>query len=108
MDTQSTRRGFIAAAAALAPAMALAAPAMAIPASDPGTRFVAAEAAFNAGTISEDAYDAALDALIAWVPTTPRDFTRKVICLFGDGGLPNRDTINTLVAQGAQLVGAPA
>jgi hypothetical protein len=94
--------------AALVSAAAIAGPALAISVSDPGTRFLAAQAAFNAGTIGEDSYDAAYEAMLAWEPRTPIELTRKVVCLFGDGGSPEQSLINTLVAQGARLVGAIA
>lgn len=100
------RRTFIT-GLALAPAIA-AAPAMAmvsIPSPDPVTAYWAAWHGYNGDTVSEEAFSQATDDLDFWEPSTPRDFIRKFVAMFEDGGLPSADRLNLLIAQGKRFGG---
>lgn len=70
---------------------------------DPGTVFLAVQAAFNAGEVPEADFDAAYEKVAVWQPATPLEFTRKALCLLGDGKLPERDIIDRLMEQAARL-----
>ena len=101
------RRNFIT-GLALAPIIA-AAPAMAMtatPSSDPVTAYWAAWHGINDGTVSEDAFARAMDALDYWEPVTQRDFIRKVVTMFHDcHAPPPDDRIALMIAQGKRFVG---
>ena len=101
------RRNFIA-GLALTPIIA-AAPAMAMtatPSPDPVTAYWAAWHGINDGTVSEDAFARAMDALDYWEPVTQRDFIRKVVTMFHDlDASPPNDRIALMIAQGKRFVG---
>ena len=101
------RRNFIT-GLALAPIIA-AAPAMAMtatPSPDPVTAYWAAWHGINDGTVSEDAFARAMDALDYWEPVTQRDFIRKVVTMFYDcHAPPPDDRIALMIAQGKRFVG---
>lgn len=73
---------------------------------DPISAYNAAFTAFNDGDpTSEDAYIDALQRMDDYTPTTDRDFVRKFIAMWKDGGYPNQDRIDDMLANGILLVG---
>lgn len=100
------RRAFIT-GLALAPIIAVS-PAMAmtaIPSPDPVAGYWLAWHGINDGTVSEDAFAQAMDALDYWEPTTQRDFIRKVVTMFHDlDAPPPDDRVALMLAQGNRLV----
>jgi hypothetical protein len=50
-----------------------------------------------------DAYIAALDDVVAADVKTPRDFLRKFVALYSDGGLPRKESSDRMVANAKRL-----
>ncbi len=73
---------------------------------DPAALYLATNKAFNARLIDEAKYLAAWQDMAEWKPTTLEGFARKTLALFGDGGLPERRWVDSLIADGARLVEA--
>lgn len=99
----SSRRSFLA-AAALAP-VAISVPALAR-SPDPVDRYYAATDAYNGGAagMTDDDYTQAVDDLDAWEPPTQRDFLRKFIAQYEDGGAPREEYRMLLVRQAKRLL----
>ena len=73
---------------------------------DPAALYLAARDAFAAGLIDDDAHIGAWQAMAEWRPTTLEGFARKALAMFGDGGLPEKPWVDSLMADGARLVAA--
>lgn len=73
--------------------------------SDPVAEFIAAEIAVEAGTIDDDEYLAVIHRLDDWQPPTERDFVRKFLAMFDEGGAPTEERTAKLLAHARNLCG---
>ncbi|NML95458.1 hypothetical protein [Novosphingobium olei] len=73
--------------------------------SDAVSEYLAAYNAHNDGQTTEDDYIEAVWKLDDWCPATPRDFTRKFVALYRDGGQPSFERTRKLLEQAKHLVG---
>ncbi|WP_010339560.1 hypothetical protein [Sphingobium yanoikuyae] len=99
------RRSFL--TAALIAPVVITAPAVAQTFScglDPVDRYWAATDAVNANRLGEDAYVQAINDLDRWEPPTPRDFLRKFIAQYHDGGCPTEDDRIAMITQAERLL----
>lgn len=101
------RRTFL--TAALVAPVAIAAPAAARTFScslDPVDRYYAATDAYNGNAIgmTDEEYTQVVEDLDAWTPPTQRDFLRKFIAQYSDGGTPSADYRMQMVEQAKRLL----
>lgn len=94
------RRLFL--AAALTAPMVIAAPVLAA-SGDPVDEYWSAFHAHNADRLDEEGYMAALDRLDEWEPRTHRDFVRKFLATFEDGGMPTQERMDSMIASAKRL-----
>lgn len=99
-DASLTRRTLFG-AMALAPVV-IAAPAIAL-SGDPVDEYWAAFHAHNADRLDEEGYMAALDRMDEWEPRTHRDFVRKFLATFEDGGMPTQERMDSMIASAKRL-----
>ncbi|WP_287003413.1 hypothetical protein [Sphingobium sp.] len=99
------RRAFL--TAALVAPVAIATPAIAQTFScglDPVDRYYAATDAVNANRMEEDDYIQVIHELDDWEPPTQRDFIRKFIAQYEEGGVPTDADRRIMIEQGRKLI----
>lgn len=72
---------------------------------DPASLHAEAERAFGRSEIDEDAYITAHEGVKTWKPTNLREFARKFVALYDNGGFPASETRDCLVREARQLTG---
>jgi hypothetical protein len=71
---------------------------------DPITSYWETHRAFNEGRTDEGQYLAAVAMLDDWAPPTCKDFVRKFLAIYGEGGAPNAERSAMLIEQARRLV----
>lgn len=100
------RRSFISAAAATGAVISFSLPAaVAAAGTDPVAAYWTAFHAYSAGLITEEQYNDAFYVMDRWEPKTERDFIRKFIARFDEGGAPTDAQIGDLIKQANRLLG---